>query len=288
MISYKRNNTMDVEANFQRLCSLLLIDSTKVLRDVLQSCIDTHYSQHRPEHALHVPLGEVLKIPSIHNKISKLRVLNKSQMEQLYPASGEPQIGNMDITLLTLLIRNIGNLRKPEWSGWDKPAKSDVSPAAQIGRLKMYRNKLIAHSGSAKIEEKSVFEEAWEEITAALLILSPGGLDKEEYDIRKKSPGRKELTDEFVSLLAKLQSQEFLDDKSDIISEWRRTQEKIDEVKKLMLENKQTCMATMEHQQETTKRIQGNLVFPLRHMSDALSLSLFIFTKLDQCKLYNV
>ena len=108
-----------------------------------------------------------------------------SQWEALFPASGNPDSKNFDITLLHLLLRETCNshLKKPS-TGWHSmPADGDASREANIARIKCFRNEL-AHGVSIGIT-KTEFENKWKKISSALIAL---GLDQQEVDRLKSEP----------------------------------------------------------------------------------------------------
>ena len=118
--------------------------------------------------------------------LQKLRykVINPSQWKLLYPSSGPPDSQNFDVTLLTVLLRNICGLTRPT-SGWDAlPPDSDTSVAANIARMKFYRNQVHAHITTTEIADNK-FENLWLKISKALIGL---GIPKSELDELKEAP----------------------------------------------------------------------------------------------------
>ena len=98
----------------------------------------------------------------------RYKVINTLQWKLLYPASpGSPDSQNFDITLFTILFRNICGLSAPA-AGWNAlPPDSDTSIAADIARIKFYRNK-VYHRTSTEIDD-SEFEILWEKISKVLI-----------------------------------------------------------------------------------------------------------------------
>ena len=102
----------------------------------------------------------------------------------LYPTSGLPDSQNFDVTLLTILLRNICGLSSPA-SGWDAlPPTSDTSDSANIARIKYYRNRAHAHITKTELSD-SEFENLWQEISKALIGL---GIPNSELEELKEAP----------------------------------------------------------------------------------------------------
>lgn len=102
-------------------------------------------------HSVHLPatLKQVL-----NNNRERLEHCVKfdDQWETLFPASRKPPDSKtFDITLLHLLLCTICRLRKPR-TGWhEMPANDNSSRAANIVRIKLFRDELC-HSVSTGIE----------------------------------------------------------------------------------------------------------------------------------------
>ena len=167
----------DEKANFQRLTRLLVCGGITLLREVFDS--------------IHPPLNLPLKLgdPVIKAQLQKLRnrnVINQSEWSLLYPSPGV--YGNsteFDITLILKLFRNICNLTPP-FTGWDNlPNSTDLSPEADLARIKFYRNEVYGHSKNVEISDTE-FVHLWREISAALLRIA-GSLSVAKKDEWKKS-----------------------------------------------------------------------------------------------------
>ena len=80
-----------------------------------------------------------------------------------------------DITLLSILIRNICGLRAPvSTRSWDvKPPSTDPSREADLVRIKLYRNKVYAHIHRTDVSDAD-FDIYWSEISGVLQRLSLG------------------------------------------------------------------------------------------------------------------
>ena len=75
-----------------------------------------------------------------------------------------------DITLLTVLLRNICGLCAPA-NGWDRlPLPTSISIADDIARVKYYRNTVYGHASQASVDDSS-FSAYWQEIREALVRL---------------------------------------------------------------------------------------------------------------------
>ena len=160
------------QANGARLSRLLVDKGTEVLRKKFDSI-------HPPSN-----LAAVLNTNKRILQWLKPKVINASQWDLLYPTSGLPDSQNFDVTLLTILLRNICGLSSPA-TGWDAlPPTSDTSDAANIARIKYRRNKAHAHITKTEISN-SEFENLWQEIAKAVNDL---GVPKSELEELKEAP----------------------------------------------------------------------------------------------------
>lgn len=67
-----------------------------------------------------------------------------------------------DVTLMTVLLRHF-HIKKEPIDGYDKlPVDQEHTPAADLARIKYYRN-IIAHSTDGAIDETS-YEETWKSL----------------------------------------------------------------------------------------------------------------------------
>ena len=151
--------------NYARLCRLLVDVGAHVLRET--------FDKKRPTGSL----DTVLSTPSTHailQSLRKKRVLNPTQWGKLYPAiKSLVSSANFDITLLMVLLRNICGLVPPP-TGWDSlPAATDLTPEADIVRIKYYRNKIYGHASEASVDD-TAFSQYWQDIQDALVRL--GGI----------------------------------------------------------------------------------------------------------------
>ncbi|XP_046857469.1 uncharacterized protein LOC124450855 [Xenia sp. Carnegie-2017] len=163
------------EANGFRLSKLLINKGTQALKTTLQIIINLQSSN----------LKDKLNDSSNKSKLTslKFKVISKEQWNLLYPSTGSPDIENFDISLLTVLLRNICGLTAPH-GGWNNlPSSSDTSISANIARIKFYRNKVYGHISTTSVDD-SEFEYLWQEISKALVGL---GIQQTEIDELKEA-----------------------------------------------------------------------------------------------------
>ena len=97
-------------------------------------------------------------------------MLNPTQWGRLYPANYPVSSAAFDITLLTVLLRNICGLSPPA-TGWDHlPPASNISIADDIARVKYYRNIVYGQASQASVDDIS-FSAYWQEIREAFVRL---------------------------------------------------------------------------------------------------------------------
>jgi hypothetical protein len=110
---------------------------------------------------------------------SRPKRINDDQWEKLYPpTSNPPNINDFDITLLSVLLRNVCGL-SPPCLGWDKmPNVSDHSIEADIVRIKLYRNERFGHIPNTSVSTAD-FKLFWAEISLPLVRL---GIHQSEID----------------------------------------------------------------------------------------------------------
>jgi hypothetical protein len=160
------------KANYSRLCQLLVDKGGDALRSAL--------------HAIHPPstLPAVLNANKKTLNRLKFKVITPSQWDLLFPISGTPDSNNFDVTLLTILLRNICGLRSPA-TGWNvMPPGSDTSTSANIARIKIFRNEVYGHIARAHMDDIE-FERLWKEISTALIKL---GIPQQDIDELKVAP----------------------------------------------------------------------------------------------------
>ena len=165
------------EANYFKICRLLIGKGGNAFRGVVQTSINGP-----PLSTLDSFLNS--NKSSLNNVRSKPRVIIPTQWDMLFPPSGSPHLNNFDITLLTILLRNICGLPSPV-AGWDaKPLASDTSISAEIWRIKTFRNDVYAHLPCPELDDTE-FERWWQEISKSLLKL---GIPRQDIDVLKEAP----------------------------------------------------------------------------------------------------
>ncbi|CAB4017174.1 E3 ubiquitin- ligase DZIP3 [Paramuricea clavata] len=188
------------KANFTRLSRLLVDKGTEALKTTLD--------------AIHPPASLPAVLAANRTSLLKLkpRVINDSQWDLLYPPSSNPSDSNtFDVTLLTVLFRNICGLPK---TGWDAiPVETDRSMQANIVRIKTYRNKVYAHVTSTQVDN-TTFESLWSKISQALVELNIPQNEVDELKIRALGPEE----EVYVRILRdwKLQEESLKDDVTSI------------------------------------------------------------------------
>ena len=180
------------KANYLRVCLLLVDKGGDALRAAL--------------HLIHPPstLSAVLNANKSVLKKIRYSVINASQWNLLFPASCSPDSENFDVTLLTILLRNICGLHPPA-TGWNVvPPVSDTSISANIARIKIFRNEVYGHRPSAQLDD-TAFETLWQEISNPLVKL---GIPQQDIDDLKEVP----LSPEEESYVERLKQWKELED----------------------------------------------------------------------------
>ncbi|PFX17932.1 E3 ubiquitin-protein ligase DZIP3, partial [Stylophora pistillata] len=156
--------------NYARLCRLLVDIGNQALRDQFNVI-------HHPG-KLHKVLA---KNKSLLEDLKKKKFLYLAQWDKLFPSDPKSVSSEtFDISLLAVLFRNICGLTQPS-NGWDNlPPESDTSPAADIARVKYYRNTVYAHAERTSVDEAD-FNQYWSDIRDALVRLG-GPKYKAEID----------------------------------------------------------------------------------------------------------
>ncbi|XP_028403492.1 uncharacterized protein LOC114526168 isoform X3 [Dendronephthya gigantea] len=194
---------LKAKANYFRVCHLLVDKATNALRNAL--------------HAMHPPstLASVLNANRATLQRIRYSVIKASQWDLLFPRSGTPDSNNFDISLLTVLLRNICGLSAPA-TGWNvMPPVSDTSISANILRVKMFRNEVYGHNPTAVLDDVT-FETLWQEISVPLVNLGILQNDIDELKVAPLSPEEesyierlkewKQQEDDFMSKLSDVES----------------------------------------------------------------------------------
>ncbi|CAH3167459.1 unnamed protein product [Pocillopora meandrina] len=150
--------------NYARLCRLLVDVGSQVLRST--------FDRIHPPATLHTVLGSTsvhyATLQSLYK--GRKKVLNPTQWGKLYPSHAPVSSAAFDITLLTVLLRNICGLGPPV-NGWDRlPLVINISIADDIARVKYYRNTVYGHASQASVDDSS-FSAYWQEVREALVRL---------------------------------------------------------------------------------------------------------------------
>ena len=225
-------DSLQAKANFARVCQLLVDKGGDALRQAL--------------HVVHHPSKLAAALNSHRPTLQKLRykVINPSQWKLLYPAAGPPDSKTFDVTLLSILLRNICGLCTPV-AGWNTmPPAGDTSISANILRIKMFRNEVYGHMPSAQYDDMT-FQKLWQEISQPLLKL---GIPQQDIDLLKLAP----LSPEEESYV-------------NALKEWKRAEdclsEKLDEIEK-KIENVDCKLMRMQ-----TRAGTSNLSFNVHELA---------------------
>ena len=207
---------LQAKANYSRICQLLIGKGGNAFRAVLQ----TKINRSPPPSTLDSFLKANKKF------LRNLRVITPTQWNLLFPASGSPDSNNFDITLLTVLLRNICGLHPPT-AGWNiEPAASDTSESAEILRIRNLRNKVYGHIPCPQLDNTK-FETLWQEISKSLIKL---GIPQQDIEELKQTP----LSPEEENYIEKLKEWKELED--DLLSKLNEVKEEFGDVKKKVID----------------------------------------------------
>ena len=168
------------------------------------------------------------------NNLLRRRVLHKPQWDLLFPPGGAtPDSNTFDITLLFLLLTNICGLSPPPLGWRTKPAASDTSVAANLARIKFFRNELYGHVATTGIDTPT-FSALWLELSAVLVAL---GLPQVEIDRLKAERCGEE---DFIDVLFEwAESEEVIKSQLKDIRQYQsKVQQALDEVHLTQLEDR--------------------------------------------------
>ncbi|XP_062567197.1 uncharacterized protein LOC134229463 [Saccostrea cucullata] len=133
---------LDPHTNFSRACRAIVDLNTDILRDELDS---------------HVTPSD---IASKANACTKLPSLRPEQWIVINNAATKGSYEDFDSSLLYIMIRNLCSLPPPKL-GWNKkPLGTDLSVAADVERIRYYRNEVYGHTTRAEISD-SEFRIIW-------------------------------------------------------------------------------------------------------------------------------
>ena len=198
---------LQAKANYSRICQLLVDKGGDALRSAF--------------HVKHPPSTLAAVLNSKKSVLNKIRysVISHSQWSLLFPASGAPDSKNFDITLLTILLRNICGLSSPT-TGWKvMPPAGDTSISADILRIKIFRNQ-VYHIASPQLDD-TTFETLWKEISKPLVNL---GIPQQDIDEAKVAP----LSPEEEFYIEKLK--QWKESEDDILSKLNEVERKVNNV----------------------------------------------------------
>nr|XP_058946250.1 nucleotide-binding oligomerization domain-containing protein 2-like [Pocillopora verrucosa]XP_058946251.1 nucleotide-binding oligomerization domain-containing protein 2-like [Pocillopora verrucosa] len=211
--------------NYARLCRLLVDVGSQVLR----STFDTIH----PPATLHTVLGSTsvhyATLQSLYK--GRKKVLNPTQWGKLYPSHAPVSSAAFDITLLTVLLRNICGLGPPA-NGWDRlPLATNISIADDIARVKYYRNTVYGHASQASVDDSS-FSAYWQEVREALVRLG-GAHFRAEIDNLEHDCMDPDIEEHYRELMKQWKKdddsiKDKLEEIEDSLSDLRDTTEKIE------------------------------------------------------------
>ncbi|XP_020632577.1 uncharacterized protein LOC110069390 isoform X2 [Orbicella faveolata] len=143
--------------NLQRISRLLISGGTTLLREIFDLIFP-------PSN-----LPAILKNPATEKQLRSAK-LTKPQWDCLYPSPGVyGKSADFDVTLLFRLLRTICNLTPPT-TGWDAlPTSTDHSLAADLARIKYYRNTVYGHVNQSMEITDDEFLPLWQDLSEALV-----------------------------------------------------------------------------------------------------------------------
>ena len=150
-------HSTDEKANFQRITRLLISGGTSLVREIFDN--------------IHPPsLLPTILSNSATKKLLKAAKLTKSQWNCLYHSPGVyGESTDFDLTLVFRLLRTICNLIPPT-NGWDDlPDSTDFSLAADLVRIKYYRNSVYGHVNQNMEITDDKFPIFWRDISETLV-----------------------------------------------------------------------------------------------------------------------
>ena len=149
-------------ANFFRLVKVLVDLGSEALRDVMQQVL-------LPDTLATAVSSNMRKIDKLHKK----RILFDDQYDLLTEVPPQPK--KFDISLLTIILRNLCPGVPAPLSGWSKELDpSDLNLGADIVRLRNIRNSVSAHTASTRVTDAD-FENIWAKVTTVVVRISKHG-----------------------------------------------------------------------------------------------------------------
>ena len=153
----------DEKEYFFRICNLLVDGGTKIMK--------LEFDKIHPPNTLATVMQN--ERHTLHGLVGR-RILTQKMWNELFPTvNASVDSNNFDITLLSVLFRNICGLTPPPSSSvhnyWDTyPQQNDITLQADLVRLKLLRNEIVAHASTTSIS-KAEFEKLWKDISSILL-----------------------------------------------------------------------------------------------------------------------
>ena len=226
-------DSLKAKANFSRICQLLVDKGSDALRAAF--------------HAKHPTSTLAIVLSANKPVLKKIRysVITSSQWNLLYPTSGAADSKNFDISLLTILLRNICGLSSPKAVLNVMPPDGDTSTSADILRIKIFRNQVYDHITNPQLDD-ATFDTLWQEISKPLVNL---GIPQQDIDEARVAP----LSPEEEFYIEKLKQWKELED--DILSKLNDVERGVNNVRD---ETVETNSLTYEFAQSNlTEKIQG-------------------------------
>ncbi|XP_076082620.1 E3 ubiquitin-protein ligase DZIP3-like [Mytilus galloprovincialis] len=117
--------------------------------------------------------------------LKKTHRINQSQWNLLFPRFPDlPDSKEFDVTLITTLLRHLTPMIPP-LCGFDRlPSAIETTQAADLARIKHYRN-YLAHLEDSKTDT-AYFNTAWADITGAIGRLGGQQMKQECYNLKTK------------------------------------------------------------------------------------------------------
>ncbi|PFX11469.1 E3 ubiquitin-protein ligase DZIP3, partial [Stylophora pistillata] len=200
--------------NYARLCRLLVEVGSDVLRQT--------FEKKRPPGNLDTVLSSP-PVRAVLLSLKKKGVLKPQQWDKLYPAvRSSVSSKNFNITLLTLLLRNICGLVAPSTYWNTLPTAADMSLEADIVRIKCYRNTIYGHAREAS-DDDATFNQYWQDIQGPLVRLGGAEYQSAIDDLKKEcmDPDFEEHCKELLRQLVKdeVSIKERLDEMAESLNE---------------------------------------------------------------------
>ncbi|XP_077864348.1 uncharacterized protein LOC102805646, partial [Saccoglossus kowalevskii] len=168
--------------NGARLAALLINQGTDVVRKLFSSTF----------------LSKLTLSSLLTNHESEIRkITNKDQHKLLFPAN-QASLDKFDLTLLIGFFRNLGHRYSfPYSKKQNNPQTGDHSNAADLTRIRLFRNKLYGHVTTTGVGNDD-FKKHWKEIESVLIRL---GADKTRIDQFLNDPLDSEMELKYIDMI---------------------------------------------------------------------------------------